>query len=354
VSLPPLNPVLARELTQRMRGRQAWAVLVLYLAVLALILRLVYAASDNPVFAGGPDAFSAATAGRQIFHWLLFFMLGLVSFIVPGVTGGAIAGERERQTLVSLQVTLLRPRSIVLGKLAASVAFVVLLILATLPLIGVSFVLGGVALREVLAGVAMVVLTAVVLACLALACSALFRRTQGATVTAYGLTALLVIGTFVVYGAQSATRANRPGRPAPTVLALNPFVATADVVRGRSESFDLASPFRALQELLDEETFAADQGVGFGIADGPVPPGVAVARAGPVTTVPPPGGGFVQIAPVPAPPADFRGFIVEDRPATVLGLRFWVASLLAFAALGAGALAVAVRRVAVPQPGAAA
>ncbi len=168
-ALPPVNPVLARELKQRMRGRHVWLVVTLYLAVLAVILRWVYVASSRDEFNGGFDLLASATAGRAIFQWLLFFMLLLVCFIVPGLTAGAISGERERQTMVALQLTLLRPRSIVLGKLLASLAFVVLLIIASLPLVTVPFLVGGVSLPEVVKGLWMVLATAVTLACLTLA-----------------------------------------------------------------------------------------------------------------------------------------------------------------------------------------
>ena len=82
-TLPPLNPVLARELKQRMRGRHVWLVLTLYLAVLAVILRWVYvASSSDDSFGGGVDLLASATAGRAIFQWLLFFMLLLVLSLI--------------------------------------------------------------------------------------------------------------------------------------------------------------------------------------------------------------------------------------------------------------------------------
>ena len=101
------------------------------------------------------DPFSArrrrrefAAVGRSIFEWLVFFMLLLVLFLVPGLTSGAIAGERERQTLVPLQVTLLRPWQIVVGKLGASFAFLALLVVATAPLLVVAYLIGGVTIAD--------------------------------------------------------------------------------------------------------------------------------------------------------------------------------------------------------------
>jgi|GEM_PF-1452701 len=386
LALPPLNPVLARELKQRMRGRLTWLVVTGYLAVLALILRVVYLGASNSLSDSGfADPTVSASVGRSIFHWLLFFMLMLVCFIVPGLTASAISGERERQTLVSLQVTLLRPRSIVLGKVLSSLAFTALLVTASLPLLSVPFLVGGVSVVEVVKGVAMILLTAVVLACLAVACSALLRRTQAATVIAYGLTAALTVGTFIVYGGQRAMD-GPVGKATPAILALNPFVATADVVQGRADQSSFDSPFTALADLVRPDTFgfAVDQGggIGFGTTgvnklgiarglSGPVPPvpiGVpattALGAPVPVPVPVPDGAGgassAIQImagdAPVgqvlvgPGNGFQFGQFPADARPqAKVAGLRLWVAWLVASAVLGGLALVVAVRRVSLPS-----
>jgi ABC-2 type transport system permease protein len=310
--LPPLNPVLARELKQRMRGRLTWLVITGYLAILALILRFVYLGASQSSSGAFADPLASASVGRSIFHWLLFFMLMLVCFIVPGLTASAISGERERQTLVSLQVTLLRPRSIVLGKLLSSLAFTSLLVVASLPLLSVPFLVGGVSVTEVLKGVVMILLTAVVLACLAVACSALLRRTQAATVIAYGITAALTVGTFIVYGGQRAM--DGPiGKASPAILALNPFVATADVVQGRAETSSFDSPFTALADLVRPDTFGFDMESGFGmagvdrvaIAKGFAPaPAQAQAQAQAFATTVPEQAVDTTIAPAGAPAPD--------------------------------------------------
>jgi ABC-type transport system involved in multi-copper enzyme maturation permease subunit len=373
-----MNPVLDRELRQRLRGRSAWVALTLYLVVLGLILRLVYnVVSTSDMVFGASRAQMASSAGRSIFHWLLFVMLALICFIVPGLTGGAIAGERERQTLVPLQITLLSARSIVLGKLLASLAFVVLLVIAALPFLSVSFLLGGVAVDEVVRGVGMLLVVAVAIASVSLACSSAARRTQTATVTAYGLVGMLVIGTLVVYGSQRALDRRPDGSSQPTVLLLNPFAATAEVVRGQTAGFDLSSPFRPFQDMLETEAF---HGVDVG----------GIEPSGPVQTVPGPGG-IVQVVPaIPPPPIQavprttvaarpaaapgpapggvreikvqaitaqvdgpFPNPILpaESERARVGGLPFWLASLLSFALLALLANVVAVRQISVPVRG---
>jgi ABC-type transport system involved in multi-copper enzyme maturation permease subunit len=248
----PLNPVLARELKERMRRRRSTVVLSVYLVVLCLVLWLLYLGFSVGGDVDGPGALRIASLGRTAFQTLLFFMLLLVCFIVPGLCAGAVAGERERQTLVPLQVTLLTPRSILFGKLSASLAFVVFLILASLPFIGVSFVLGGVEAGEVVRGVGMVIVTAAVVGCLSLVCSSLMRRTQGATVLSYAMVLVLLGGTFVAFGAQMLADQRGPAGRMQAMMWANPLMATADVLSRQTGDNLIPTPFTELQNLIDE------------------------------------------------------------------------------------------------------
>ncbi|MGH9113062.1 MAG: ABC transporter permease [Acidimicrobiales bacterium] len=278
-----VNPVLRRELVERMRGRRSFVVLTIYLGVLAGILYLVYQtnrASSSSSF-GAPVATQVASVGRGIFEWLLFFMLLLVLFLVPGQTSGAIAGERERQTLVPLQITLLRPVSLLVGKIGASLAFLLLLIVATVPLLSVSYLIGGVSISQVLSGVAMVAFTGVVVASVTACISAFCRRVQAATVLAYGVVIALTIGTLLLWAAAGLVDRSRGGdgdNPPEWILYANPFVAVADVVGSDNDSLGTtSSPFDPIHDMLraDDETEIVDD---FG---GPVPVGdVVVERNG--------------------------------------------------------------------------
>jgi ABC-2 type transport system permease protein len=264
VRSPTSNPVLGRELKERLRTRRATVVVVGYLGILAVVLRIVYAAQTRNGSQGFVDpgmlVTEAASIGRTLFETLVFFMLVLVVLLVPGMTADALTGERERQTLVPLQVTLLRPRSIVGGKLMASLAFVTFLVLVTLPLLGVSFLLGGVTWGHLVAGVAAVLATGVFLACLSIACSAYASRTQAAMVLAYAMTFLLVIGSGLVYAAQEVFD-DDPGRPPLTALLFNPFFATADAIAPVGEGGRLTSPLEPMRTVIAREVEWQDEAV---------------------------------------------------------------------------------------------
>lgn len=266
------NPILARELKERMRTVRAPVVLTIYLLVLGLVAfaaeRIISQdAAFNPAASAG--------LGRAVFHFILFFTLLLVCFLVPGFTASSISAERERQTFPLLQVTLLRPSSIVLGKLASSLAYLLLLILATLPLISVSFILGGVAPLDVLRGYGMVLVTGFTIAMVGIGLSATLRKTVSATVLSYALVGLLVLGTVISYGLTRVI-VERSGRdPGGHIwgLVVNPFVGTASAIRGAGAVGGASTPFSSLFEFIAPRVFfaegiAVDQGVAVVVGPG--------------------------------------------------------------------------------------
>lgn len=297
------NPILARELKERMRTLRAPVVLTVYLLVLGLVAFAVERVLSTE---SGFDPLAAAGIGRAVFYFLLFFTLMLICFLVPGFTAASVTGERERQTFPLLQVTLLRPRSIVLGKLFSSLAFMMLLILATLPLMSISFILGGVTPLDVLRGYGMVILTGFTIAMAGIALSSLLRRTVSATVLAYALVGVLTLGTVASYALTRAVVVRRGGNPSGHVwgLVVNPFLGTASALRGSGAAGGPSSPFSSLFNFLGEPQFAQTfEGRAFAVpfGGGPVPVPVApnVDTGGPPDVTQ---GGFPGVQQVVRPP----------------------------------------------------
>ena len=316
-----LNPVLARELRVRMRGRSAAVIVTLYTGVLALILWLIYrAAAGRSVGSVGIGASVAPIIGRVAFHSVLFVVLILVCFIVPGLVSASIAGERERQTLTALQVSLLRPRQIVMGKLFAGFAFVALLIVVTLPIMAGSLLLGGVTIAEMVKGTLMVLWVGFALAAATIAISAVTRRVQTATVLSYGLMLLLLLGTFLAYGGEAlARRESHTSRLHAQTLLLNPLVATASVLSSAQNlGYTIDSPFTPFQSLVPGKRTSLNN-----LNSG-------IIRA--------PDGRFVPIG------AAARFAPGRARPRSM----FWLQSAATFAVLVVVSLTAATRRVRTP------
>jgi ABC-type transport system involved in multi-copper enzyme maturation permease subunit len=332
-----MNPVLARELRIRLRGRRAWILVTLYLLLLAVILFLVYSVESGANAGGDPFSLPSptrfASVGRGIYEWILLFMLLLVLFLVPGFTSGAIAGERERQTLVPLQVTLLRPWQIITGKLAASFAFLALLVVAAAPFLGVAYLIGGVTIGAVLKGVLVVLFTGIVVGAVTVCCSTVFRRVQIATVVSYALVLLMLVGTMIAWGAAAAideSRGSDNADPPEQMLLLNPLFLAADVLAEEDATRnDIASPFRWMEEALRRESF--------GNRDFPVEGDIAFPED------------FRQVDPFGGD--EIIGFDDFGNPIFVGdddGFPFWAASAITLYGLAVVGGVVAVRRLRTP------
>ncbi len=240
--------IMVKELRSRMRGRRAFIVLTVYLAILALITYGVYvivAPNARGITGGGfggggfgGQANASALIGQSIFTLLSIFQLILISFIAPAFTAGQISVEREKQTLDLLISTPMRPSAIVIGKLAAALAFVVLMIVAAIPITAIVLMYGGASVDDIIRQQLVLLATALVLGAIGLFYSALLKRTQAATVLTYVTLLALTLGTAMLFIFWTVV-ANQtedgfgagPQKRAPELLMyMNPGIAMLDVV----------------------------------------------------------------------------------------------------------------------------
>jgi len=188
------NPLIVKDGLSRVRTWRAPAVIALYLAVLGLVVYLALT-FQLAVFRGG---FGFAQVGRNVFTAIAEVQLALVCLFGPAVAAGAVSGERERQTLDVLMVSSMTPWAIIWGKLVASVAFILLLITAALPVFATVFFLGGIDFEQFLISQLVTVTTALSIGAVSLFLSVLFQRTLASTVVAYGFTFAVTAGTWLV------------------------------------------------------------------------------------------------------------------------------------------------------------
>jgi ABC-2 type transport system permease protein len=239
--------IMSKELRSRFRGRRAFVVLTIYIGVLALIAYGAYLSSVAQARAPGelfaPDGSSvniangSAIVGQAIFSMLSVFQLMLVAFLAPAFTTGAISLEREKATLDLLITTPLRPGAIVVGKLLSALAFVLLMILAGIPVSALVLMYGGVSLENIVQAQVVLLLSAIGFGVIGLFCSALIKRTQSATVVAYSAVLFLTVGTFFIWRLWTAGLSGTapealgvPNRAPEQLLYLNPAVAMVEIV----------------------------------------------------------------------------------------------------------------------------
>lgn len=195
------NPILVKEFRSRMRGARSYWVLLIYTLLLAGIMAIRYffhEMTQVDVSAAPGSWNSAAGQGaRDLGQWIYYFAFIaqsiMVMLITPALTAGGITIEREQRSYEFLVTTPLRPVDVIRGKLTSAVAFVVLLLTASLPLVSMSFLVGGVSPSEIFFSYLIIALSAFVYGAIGIFWSATLRSTAIATVVTY----LTVLSLFI-------------------------------------------------------------------------------------------------------------------------------------------------------------
>lgn len=335
-----ITAIIVKELRGRMRGRRAFIILTIYVLLLAAFAWMFQRINEEAVAGqsgyGGLVTYASASVGRGVFLGLLMLQTLMVAVLAPAATAGAISSEREHQTLELLAVTPISSLAIVLGKLVSALAWVFVLVLASIPVTALVFVFGGVAPDDVVRGYVVLFATAIGLGSVGIFFSALTRRTGASTGLTFVTMLGMVIGSFFVFAFListaeiSATGLRK--QPPEAILYLNPFVAQADVACG-TEDGGFGGTCSFLSAIL-------------GPTDQFIQPGIDPTK--PIIGGPNNLGGGVMVAPVPvvAQPGGLvivgsgvggeDGGVVTGADATsAFRDRFWPKTVISFLILAA-------------------
>lgn len=204
-----INPIVVKEIRSRMRGPRAFITLTLILVVMG---GLMYGMLQLILASARYTNVLSPQVGQTLFAALAFLELFMICAVTPAVTAGAISGEKEKQTYEMLMATPLSATSVLSGKLISALSYVLLLLFAGIPLASVVFIFGGVAPREMLKALMVLIVIAIAFGILGLFLSALFGRTGRATVAAFILVIALMIGPIFMAGLVGVLRGSEPPR----------------------------------------------------------------------------------------------------------------------------------------------
>lgn len=173
------NPVLQRELLVNLRMKRAFILLALYLSLLGVVVMLAWPQAET-------IDLSRDNEDAQVLVNLFFLgQFMLASFMAPSFAAAALTSEKERKTYEMLLASPLKPASILLGKLLASLAHLAILIFCSLPIAMICLPLGGVSLYEVLVMYLALIMAVVTFGMISLAWSSYFTRTAASLVVSY-------------------------------------------------------------------------------------------------------------------------------------------------------------------------
>jgi ABC-type transport system involved in multi-copper enzyme maturation permease subunit len=174
------SPILHRELRTLLRSRRSFFWLALYLVVLIIAFTKAWTTVE---------AINRDVAARTLFLTIVTTQSVLFYLLAPILTAGSLAGEHEQRTYDLLATTPLSGYHVVLAKCFSALCYVLLLIVASLPILAITFLLGGVGWVEMVVAAVSMVVGVLVNGMVGVACSAWVRHTYLAL-----MLALMVVG----------------------------------------------------------------------------------------------------------------------------------------------------------------
>jgi ABC-2 type transport system permease protein len=191
-----MNPMIRKELRQRMRERRGWLLPSLYLVVLGAVVTFAYfmTTSDR-----GASGIQGSTVGVALFLTLAYSQLGLLLLLVPIFSAGSITIEKEQRTLSGLLTSLLTSWQIWWGKFVSSLLFVLLLLVTSLPVLSMAFAFGGIGPWEVFSATLTTVIILASMSAIGLYCSSAFQRSVHATAVTYATVIAISVVTAIIF-----------------------------------------------------------------------------------------------------------------------------------------------------------
>lgn len=217
-----MNPVMNKEFKLRFRSFKSFLGLMFYLIAISVIL-VGFIFIESAAY--GSNYFRPQDS-RVMFMVLSYIQLGLVMFVTPGLTAGVISGEREKQTLNILLTTTQTSTEIIIGKLLSSISYLLLMIVASMPIYSIVFLFGGISPLQVLTVLGYYIIIILVFGSFGVLFSTLIRRTIISMITTYGTALFFAGGTAFLFVVSMQFGGLGPGSsPVPYFFAiLNPFI----------------------------------------------------------------------------------------------------------------------------------
>jgi len=175
------GPILAGELKAVVRRKRTFIIRMVYIGLCFLV---VYSTAKNLTKS---PSFMRSSIGIIIFTYFALTQIIMLLMLTPALASGSIAKEKEEGTLGLLFLTRVSPREIVWGKFSSRLLYVALLVAASLPLLSISFVFGGVSLIQLAIVFLLTGATVILAGAISVYFSTLLERAHTATIATYGV-----------------------------------------------------------------------------------------------------------------------------------------------------------------------
>jgi len=195
-----LNPVFINGVKSRMRGLRAPVLMVIYLAIILVLISAIYTmsnASGNYYGVSRPFP-ERSTMLTSLYPFLAFISFGVIALMAPAMGAGAIASEREKQTLDLLISSRLNAIDIIMGKVFSILVFICFLLFISSPFFAVLYTLGRISILDIVKLFFVLVITSYGCVSVAVFFSSLMKKTAIAAILTYVFLVLMMLVTLIV------------------------------------------------------------------------------------------------------------------------------------------------------------
>lgn len=191
-----INPILKKEMVVGSRSmKMSWAIMAVSGILTSIVVFVLLITGVTSSYGGGYSYQSLVV----LFPVLGCTECGLLSLMVPVITSGSISGERERQTLDIMLTTPISPFSIVLGKLWSAMMIVMMYMIASIPVMAIAFILGGLSWWNLLGLFVMLLYLGIYVGSVGIFCSSIVKKSIAATILTIVIGIGIIIGTALIY-----------------------------------------------------------------------------------------------------------------------------------------------------------
>lgn len=187
-----LNPIVKKDVRVQSRSMKICFGVFAYELILALVFFFaMFLIQEESVYSDS-NIYSSLVGLYPALALTQFVILGV---IVPVRTASSISGERERQTFDIMMTTGMTPLSVVAGKVMTAIVQSMLFIAASLPIMALSFVVGGMSWSCLFWFFAVALLISLFSASIGILCSSLCKKSVSAVIMSYGFYLIFFIVT---------------------------------------------------------------------------------------------------------------------------------------------------------------
>ncbi len=190
-----INPILKKEMMVGSRSmKMSWAIMAISAILTAIVVFVLLITNLTSSYNG-----YSYDSLIVLFPVLGCTECGLLSLMIPVITSASISGEREKQTLDIMLTTPMSPMAIVKGKLMSAMMIVMMYMIASIPVMSIAFVLGGLSWWNLIGLFIMLIYLGIYVGSVGIFCSSVVKKSIAATILTIVIGIGIIVGTVLIY-----------------------------------------------------------------------------------------------------------------------------------------------------------